>query len=92
MDRKEKTIGILKVHLEMFSIVLTEAQSDLLKEYIDKFERLHTEGMAQFTAMERDLLEPTSIRIRFQRLKQLDQEWKETGKEFGRRGREVGLK
>lgn len=92
VDRTEKTIGLLKTHLEMFSFILAEAQSDLLKEYIDKFERLHVDGMTQFAAMERDFPEPTSIRIRYQRLKQLDQEWKETGKEIGRRGRAIGLK
>ncbi|MEN6365644.1 MAG: hypothetical protein ABFC88_02385 [Thermoguttaceae bacterium] len=92
VDRTDKTVGTLKAHYEMFRITLTEAQSDVLQKYINIFERLHAEGMAQFAAMENGSLELTSIRIRLERLRQLDQEWKEAGKEFARQGREAGLK
>ena len=92
VDRTDKTVGTLKAHYEMFGIALTEAQSNVLQQYINKFERLHAEGMAQFAAMENGALEPTTIRIRLQRLSQIDDEWDATGKEFAREGREAGLK
>jgi len=88
-NRTSKTVKILRASLEIS--FLSDTQSDVLQEYLKTVERLHAEGMSQFNGIERDLMEPTSIRIRYQRLKQLDQEWKEAAKEFVRRGREVGL-
>lgn len=88
-DRTSKTVEILMASLEIG--YLTNTQSDVLQQYMKTVERLHAEGIAQFDGIERDLMQPTSIRIRYQRLKQLDQEWKEAAKEFVRRGREVGM-
>jgi hypothetical protein len=90
-ERAVKTVGTLRAHYERFRITFTEDQSNLLQRYIKRFEELDAEGMAQFTAIENGSLEPTSIRIRLRRITQLDKEWKETGKEFARQGREAGL-
>jgi hypothetical protein len=90
-ERSVKTIGTLRMHYETFRVTFTEDQSNLLQHYIKRFKELDAEGMAQFAAIEQGSLDPTSIRIRLQRITQLDQEWKEAGREFARQGREVGL-
>ena len=65
----------------------------MLQHYFKRFEELDAEGMAQLNGMERDfdLMQPTAIKIRTQRLEQLDHEWKETAEEFIQRVQGLGL-